>query len=185
MDDRVRNMFLREIVHQAEYSLAAYQDLLGVVRELQSPLPDIDHTWLPPRITAAFRSLHSLVTHAGNISKLLWPSAKSASGRGAHLRSLLGIPDDSPLKNRTIRNHLEHFDERLDDWAIDPAHSWVGNNIGPLAQVPFQRTEVYRWFDQSTFEYIILGDAIAVDELAGALEDLQQKATRLRNNPAP
>jgi hypothetical protein len=55
-----------------------------------------------------------------NISKLLFApqSRPIAARRAAYLRSRLGIDDESvfgPL-GREMRDHFEHFDERLDNW---------------------------------------------------------------------
>jgi hypothetical protein len=59
-------------------------------------------------------SLQTFLTFAGNVSKLLWP-VKKANKRGADLRRELGV-DGLALECRELRNHLEHFDERIDVW---------------------------------------------------------------------
>lgn len=60
--------------------------------------------------------LQALLIASGNLSKLFWPSIRADNGRGVWLRSVFEVKEDSPLKNRDIRNHFEHFDERLDKW---------------------------------------------------------------------
>jgi hypothetical protein len=76
-------------------------------------------------------ALQSFLTAAANISKLLWPIETRGRSkedkiladwrleRGRDLRQLLTVPDDSPLRSRTFRDHVEHFDERLDQWVHD------------------------------------------------------------------
>lgn len=61
--------------------------------------------------------LAGFVLAAGNVSKLLWPSADSTvPERGPILRAIFGIPANSPLRDRALRNRLEHFDEDLDKY---------------------------------------------------------------------
>lgn len=51
----------------------------------------------------------------------LAPRIKSslAQARGKRLRERFGIQEGSPLQSRELRNALEHFDERLDDFLVD------------------------------------------------------------------
>jgi len=72
---------------------------------------------------------------AGNVSKILWPQEKKYSLRGKGLRELLKIDDNNILSDRSLRNHFEHYDDRIEEWfkgkssavysdlAIDPLKS--------------------------------------------------------------
>lgn len=75
-----------------------------------------------------FLALHHFIIHAANVDKLLDP--KPGSSRHSLLSShvdLMGI-DLKPL--RRLRNHLEHFDERLDQWVNDHhGHAFFDMNI--------------------------------------------------------
>lgn len=59
----------------------------------------------------------NLFTAAGNLSKALWgqPGQNRESARRA-LRESLQVAEDSPLRNVKMRNHFEHYDERLEQW---------------------------------------------------------------------
>jgi hypothetical protein len=66
-------------------------------------------------------SVQSLLMAAANVSKLLWPTYRRGENlipcRGEELRKSLAISDEhSPLSDRTLRNHFEHFDARLEHW---------------------------------------------------------------------
>ena len=67
-------------------------------------------------------SVQAFLVAAGNISKLLWPTYWKGEdllpGRGAELKVSLEVEEDSPLEPRTFRKHFEHFDLRLEQWAI-------------------------------------------------------------------
>jgi hypothetical protein len=64
-------------------------------------------------------SVQGLLIASANISKLLWGNDSAAAKRRSSLRRLLRVGDDSPLRNRRLRNHFEHFDERLEAWVRD------------------------------------------------------------------
>jgi hypothetical protein len=58
--------------------------------------------------------LQNIVLHGAALSRFFWPVRKGYEARGEHLRAAFDVTDASPLKNRDLRNALEHFDERLD-----------------------------------------------------------------------
>jgi len=62
--------------------------------------------------------LQNIVLQAGALSRYFWPTRKKAHhiARAEHLRWALSINESSPLYSRDLRNSLEHFDERLDDY---------------------------------------------------------------------
>jgi hypothetical protein len=83
-------------------------------------------------------SIQSILVAAGNVSKILWPQ-KEYEARGKRLRELLKVEDNNMLSDRSLRNHFEHYDERIEKWfkgkssavysdlAIDPLKSMRRN----------------------------------------------------------
>ena len=65
---------------------------------------------------AILDALQNIVAHSAMLSKFLWPVRQRPEhlNRAEHLRIRLAVADDSALKNRSLRDYLEHFDERLD-----------------------------------------------------------------------
>jgi hypothetical protein len=60
-----------------------------------------------------------------------------------------------------MRNHFDHFDERLDAWfAISTDHNYVDMNIGNVAAMikGIPEDEMFRSFDPSTGDLIFWGD---------------------------
>jgi hypothetical protein len=59
------------------------------------------------------------LTHAAALSRFFWPMGREdlSKARGAKLRSVFGL-DDTPLKQRYLRNAIEHFDEDLDKFLL-------------------------------------------------------------------
>ena len=73
-------------------------------------------------------AVHEALGHAAALSRFFWPSGvggKNLSGvplltkaRATKLRRAFHVTEDSPLKDRQLRNALEHFDERLDAYML-------------------------------------------------------------------
>lgn len=60
--------------------------------------------------------LQNIVVQGAALSRYFWPVREGHKERGKILREAFGIRDTSPLKERDIRNAIEHFDERLDNY---------------------------------------------------------------------
>jgi hypothetical protein len=130
---------------------------------------DIDRIWY---------SVQSLLVAAGNVSKLLWPSQSTARQRGEELRSSLRVPDSSPLEPRTFRNHFEHFDERLEEWATSSDRkNFADSNVGPPGMISgLDPGDYLRNFDTSNYAITYRGDIYAVNSVVDALRQLHERA---------
>lgn len=64
--------------------------------------------------------IQNILIHAAALSRYFWPSKPGKheihQRRAETLRIHFDLSDDSPLKNRKLRNQLEHFDENLDNY---------------------------------------------------------------------
>lgn len=134
-----------EVARQSDFAGIAFTDLVQALNQGQ-----FDRVWY---------SIQGLLGAAGNISKLFWPVQKYEL-RGRQLRNALEINDDSPLQPRTFRNHFEHFDERLTDWATSPTRgAFVDSNIGPSNMIGgIDPASFMRNFDTSRFAVTYRGD---------------------------
>lgn len=64
-------------------------------------------------------TLQSVINHSGAIARYFFPSPKSKAlhqNRAKFLREKFAVEENSPLSNKGLRNALEHFDEKLDDY---------------------------------------------------------------------
>ena len=61
-------------------------------------------------------TVQNIINHAASISRYFWPSSTQNihKKRGQKLRDSFHIEESNPLKNRDVRNFIEHFDEKLD-----------------------------------------------------------------------
>ncbi len=104
MDSFLMSVFITEVETQCAFALRA-------IEQLRRSLATQDSK-------AVFFYAQASLSSAGNVSKLLWPPSPMIPDRGKKLRESRGISDDSPVAPRRFRNHFEHFDERLEEWAM-------------------------------------------------------------------
>lgn len=60
--------------------------------------------------------LQNIVINGAALSRYLWPPRKAYKWRGIEICEALDVSSSSPLKSRDLRNDIEHFDERLDEY---------------------------------------------------------------------
>lgn len=115
---------------------------------------------------SALNHLQNIVHQAAALSRYFWPSDESHMPRGMYLRSVLQVDDDSPLKSRSVRNQIEHFDERLDDYLKE---SFVGNVMpsyfGKTPPDDGVQRHIFRAYYLETGVFEILGKRIAIEPL--------------------
>lgn len=190
VDSFVLEVYLRELSTQCQFAMRA----VGQVNTALSA--DSDDV---PQQTAhgeVFRGLHSFLTHASNVSKLLWPTSpwkrddeseeeyerrrEHMKQRARKLREMLDVEEgeEHPLKDRQLRNHLDHYDERLDHWATtSERRNLVSDMIGPPDAIKgIEASDRMRTFDPGEGEFIFRGEHHDIQELATAVERLHSRA---------
>lgn len=79
-------------------------------------------------IPSIFLYVHHFLIHATNIDKLL--DVDPDSFRGKIISSEIDFTGIDLKPFRRLRNHLEHFDERLDDWVKNyDGHAFFDMNL--------------------------------------------------------
>jgi hypothetical protein len=118
--------------------------------------------------------IQSIVLHGASVSRYFWPVRSGHEARAEELRSNFGLSEASPLHSRTLRNALEHFDERLDKYLA----SGVFGHIIPefvgksgKTEVP---THVFRAYFLDTGEFQLLDEKYSIPPLAEALWSLNE-----------
>ncbi len=158
-------VFLSEIVFQARIAERA-------ASRLGDQTSDVDHV-------DVWSAIQSILVAAGNVSKILWPSEKNAE-RGEHLRKLLSVDDGNPLKSRKLRNHFEHYDERIQSWFeesgsvvyLDPE---IRSSAGHLISMP---RASHRSFDPTTMTVTFRGETTDLKGILSALREIRERCGR-------
>lgn len=176
MDEFIEGIYLRELVAQCEFGIGSVQRMNKVLETSGSP-------------SEFFREAGNFLQHSSAVSRLLWPPStmnrlkkKRAKKRGGHLQNTLAIDDGHSLRDRTLRDHFEHFDERLDDWAeTSPHKNIVDNMIGPRNAIggdSIKDQDIMKLFDPATNMLIFRGERFNVQALVDGLTEVQAKATK-------
>lgn len=114
----------------------------------------------------------NIIQQAAAVSRYFWPSASAKSKyielhrrRGAQLRAVFQINEENPLKNRTLRNRIEHFDENLDIFLSQPiAGEFIPAYVG-LAPKPGLPSYFFRAFYTDIGVFEVLGERYAMQPL--------------------
>ena len=194
MNNHIQTTFLREAVSQCEFALNAVRGLNNVLPRIGPAAKAGDWDLSRTLQQEVFRSIHSFLTHASNVSRIFWPGRPRKNRnesehdytarlesipkliRAATLREATGLSPDHVLRKRALRDHLEHFDERLDNWSATSArHNYVQDTIGPAnAIVGIDETDMMRWFDPTTNTMRFRGEVYDLQELTAAVEQIGQ-----------
>ncbi len=134
-------------------------------------------------ISQIFFYLHSFLTHVGNISKLFWcPRAKNNTVyevRGDWLRDVLDIRDPSCIRDRHLRDALEHYDERLDDWFNQHgAYMRMDFHLGSALPSWFPPEHRHRAFDPDTNTFSFMGQEFPLTPLVAEIRGVLKRAKK-------
>ena len=141
-----------------------------------------------------FRSIHSFLTHAGSVSRLFWPATprkrrgeapssyrrrkSQCADRAQRLRAALSVSEEEEsLSRRTLRDHLEHFDERIDDWALSSErHNFIDRCVGPISSVAgADPGDLIRWFDPTDGSFHLRGTRFDLSSLATWIHGIRER----------
>jgi hypothetical protein len=191
VDNRLLGIYQNQIQSQCEFALIAIQGINEALVVLGAGPSDSgqpgtsedfakarDHLWF---------FVNGLLNSAANISKLLWPATSSKhplrEQRGEALRQSLGVPADSPLKQRNVRNHFEHVDERIETWWDESTnHNIATRTIGPLGALgPLELGEIFEQFDPSALTVAFQGDKFELQPIADEISALLEAASAAFN----
>jgi hypothetical protein len=146
-----------------------------------------------------FRKLTNFLWHAGRVSRFLWPGAPGgatkqerkarearASRRAAVLRSELALNNDYVLRQRDLRDLLEHLEEQLDEWVESSTrHNFADCNLGAPALMGGSGVAAgdnFRLCDPQAKRAYFRGREFDIQALASGLSDL---ATRIQARKKP
>ena len=97
---------------QSQYAAIAAENLNAAFEPRPGPAPE-------PGLTRSFAAIQSLLGAAAVVSKLMWSAGgATARQRARLLREGLGVSEGQfpRLRDRAVRDSLEHVDERIDGY---------------------------------------------------------------------
>ena len=160
-------VFIGEIVNQAKFADRAAE-------HLKTTTDDAD----PVEIWGA---IQSILIAAANVSKILWPPRKTSAVRGDTLRKLLDVDDRNPLSDRSLRNHFEHYDERIENWFKGECSAvYIDSRIDPFDSVWGRNpANIHRGYDPLTKTLTFRGESTDLAAILGALEGIRHKCRNI------
>ena len=161
MDLLLLRAFQHQIKTQCEFALRASQCIDEGVKNRNT--------------NEAFYGIQNLLNAAANIRKSLWGSDAQTAVDRQPLRDSLKTDDQSIFATRAVvRNHNEHFDERIDKWGQQSKNkNFLDLNIGPWkGLVGVEEMDIFRWYDPATGEASFWGDKFNLRELVAEITKL-------------
>lgn len=160
LDERKRFAFALgrlkgELVQQCRFVILA-------VRQVQTE----------PREELRWFSIQAALAAGAMVSKVLWDESKKPNAEHPdrigpvlveerkELRRVLGITKASPLRDRKMRNHFEHFDRDLGRWIETTGGGNMSIRSQPHPVLGSIEAENFGYFDPGTLEVTFLGDSI-------------------------
>ena len=165
-------LFLREVALQLHHAVNAIETF----KTLQSQ--QARSLWL-------FKALDEFTDHAARAATIFWPVKDKYQERGTELRALVGLADDNPLRNKLLRNRLQHFDERLDDWLDKPQNEAHPGDLCIDCKVIFNGKRIYgvREFDTQDMTFVFQGERFPIAPVEAAVRSLIEKIEGLPPHP--
>ncbi len=160
MDVALLRLHQRQIVHQCHAALlAAEQIKLGLDSANQEIL---------------WAGVQNLLAASANIAKAAWGAGGNLADVRQALRESLVIDDENPIANVDLRNHLEHYDERLDRWyRTSERRNHADYLTGPPGMISgIESSDVFRHFDPDSGDVIFWGEHYNLPQLVKAISVL-------------
>ncbi|HEV2810808.1 MAG TPA: hypothetical protein VGV93_10495 [Acidimicrobiales bacterium] len=201
MDPIALRAFQREVAKQCRFALASI-DLLNRANQTLAELWAEDFPSKESRQQTEVTqyqlwfSIQSFLISAANISKLLWGTKAGTNAEKwakrkrerLQVRTSLGVADNSILKlSPEFRNHYEHFDERIEDWAersSSACHVLLNDVIGATATVHGLDSDSFmRSYDPATQRLSFRGETFEIIPVVEAINQLLPVAIEAASKP--
>jgi hypothetical protein len=123
--------------------------------------------------------LQNIVLQGAALSRYFWPIRSKDqvhATRGQALQNAFAIDGSSPLNSRDLRNALEHFDERLDQYLLGDLVGYViPEYVGFMPEDSGLPNHFFRAYFIDCGIFHLLGVNYLIDPIINAIEDIHQK----------
>lgn len=141
-----------------------------------------------PKGREVFRHMRNIISQAASVSRIFWPPRafdkdlhKISQKRGEYLRQVLNIDDSHPTKNRTLRDHFEHYDERLAQWSEESQNKGIVVMLLGKREIVqgsgINDKDIIHHFDPGTNIYAFRGEQFDMQEIISGIFDINEKIT--------
>ena len=132
-------------------------------------------------------NLQNIVLQGAAISRYFWPTRKGKNNihklRSEKLREAFKICENNPLKNRDLRNAIEHFDERLDKYLTQEIVGHIiPKYVGPKPDNDGVPIHIFRAFYTDIGEFILLGNHFKIEGIIREIIKIQKLLEKFSEN---
>lgn len=166
--------YIESIIYAADRAVAAFERFdEALLRGENTPL--------------VVANIQEALTHVGELSRLFWPARDNGTSdaRGEKLRQAFNLEESSPLKNRDLRNTLEHFDERLDIYLKQfPIGQVISSSVVGLISSLASPIRAFRLVDPQRSTFVILDEQYEFGPLRDSTKNVLSQAKEMIKNGA-
>jgi len=168
VDKQLIRAYIHELNLQAKFAQYAYNQM---IENMRSPSED--------SLFKVFYHAHAFLIHVSNISKILEPEKGK---KRKELFEELGLSEEELELHRArrLRNHLEHYDERLETWFKESkAHNYADMNIMPRsAIVGIDPKDFLRNLDPNTLRFMFQREDYELPKFKAEVDLIREKCER-------
>lgn len=135
-------------------------------------------------ISEVVASVHEALGHTAALSRFFFPVDKKPlmRARAGKLRQIFNVSNSSALQNRDLRNALEHFDEKLDEYLLGDVVGYIfpGPLVDDASLADDKRGHIFRLVDPAKETFVLLGRKYPfgpmrqeVDRIASLAEEMR------------
>lgn len=137
------------------------ESLLNKTRSILNDVESLNNIWKNGNHDCQYDdeildTFQNIILNAGGISRFFWPSKNTGyyKIRAEKLREVYNMNDSNLLRDRKMRNLIEHFDENLDDFLKEFVIGIVmPKYVGPITYVDDSRIFFRAYFyDKQIFK---------------------------------
>ncbi len=171
--------YLESMLHCTTAALRAADEVRDAI-EAGSKYTPSSPEWQECALTI-INGVQAVAAQGATISRYFWPArAKEPHlSRAARLRTGLGVSESSQLRNRDLRNRLEHLDEKLDDFCRQlVAGVILPTYVGPMRADSAAPTHYFRAYYTDVGVFEILGHRFHIQPLLDEIQTLHKRLLR-------
>lgn len=129
-------------------------------------------------------TVHEALAHAAALSRFFWPAGNAgalAAARATKLRAAFGLSESSALYGRDLRNALEHFDERLDQYLLEDhvGYFFPSPIVGDSRMAEDQLGHIFRLVDPDREVFVLLGQSYEFGPIRQEILDVMKNAREM------
>jgi hypothetical protein len=139
--------------------------------------PDADLSGLPKEEILDW--VQNIFTQAAALSRYFWTVKKKDKlhkKRSQYLRKVFDISEQSAIKNRDMRNMIEHFDENLDLFVNQPVvGNIIPNHVGLEPEDDGVPNHVFRAYYNQIGVFEVLGERYKLQPIVDEIYDIHRQ----------